>query len=285
MASQVGLVDHLGRGHHDDGREGVVLTKIAAGQLVKVPFGAGGAVNSGLAHTIGSGSASSQTQTATNTDGSGTGVNFSVPSGLTQGAAWTEVLYGSVVGVRWRRNTTSTLAPFGVVIDGVAYTMRSAKVHHDASVPSATVDHESLWIVADDLDPNVPHTVRIIATSDAYGATTKAVLMYGWLLEASRGYKDSPRWGYLGTAGTLSTSTTALSSTDPCRKILLHNTDASTRTVTLKRSTTVLKVLSLAAGTSGEIDFGVPMLGVSNLTIQADANSVVNYVQLNAEAR
>lgn len=283
-----GLVDFVRRGAHDDGREGVVLAKIAAGELVKVPFGSGAAATSGgLAHVIGGGSAGVQSNLASNPDGSGTGVNFSIPAGLGQGAAWTEVLYGSTIGVRWRRNTASTNLPFGVVIDGVAYSMRNSRIHFDSVIPSSTADHEALWIVAQDLDPLIPHTVKIVGISDPYGAVVKSFLAYGWLLEASRGYKQPPRWGSIGAAAALvaSPATSALSATSVLRKILLHNSGASTRVVSLKVGATVLKVKTLPAGTSDEIDFGVPVVLTASYTLSQDAGTDVTWAPVLAEAR
>lgn len=288
MSTQVGLRDYLGRGHHDDGREGIVLTKLAAGDLVKVPFGTGTNNTRGLSAIVGTAAASSQSQIAYNPDGSGTALLLSANNGVGNGTAWTEVLYGSIVGFRYYRDNSTAMPPVNVVIDGVAHEIPQPRYRHNSVLTSAA-DPEALWIVADDLDPDVPHTVTVVVAADPYGGVNRSVTAFGWLLEASRGYKPPPRRGTIGTGALLSTSTTALNASTVYRKILLNNTDSSARLVTLKNGSTVLKKVYLAAsgtdGDSKEIDLGVPIVGISTLTLQADANSVVVWIPFFEEGR
>lgn len=273
-------------GKHDDGREGLVLAKLALGGMVMVPFGTGVIASSGgLAHIIGTATASVQSAVTSNPDGSGGGINFTVPPGLGQGVMWTERLWGRRFGVRWRANNSSTLLPFCLICDGIAYEIRNVRYHQD-SVLTTAADHQSLALMVDELPDDGPHTVSWLVWSDVTAAAlTKAVFGYGWLAERRAGYKDPPRWGSLAVPALLATGATALSSSAVYRKIKLHNTDAAARTVTLKNGSTIIQVVSMAAGASGEIDFGGPITTTASYTLTPDAANVVTWTPVFAEVR
>ena len=270
-------------GVHDDGTdEGSVRARIVRGDLVRVPFR-----NNDLSFVQnGISTASMQFNGLhSNDDGSGTGVFLSAKTGLTNGCGIKFTLYGPVFGLRWQRGASGYL---GVIIDGVAYPVRQLdKLQHNLAAGS---DNECLWIVAEDLDPGMAHTVEIYLTVGDLGAN-KSLTLYGYIAARSAGYQDLPRLLMHPTTPVASvpaaaTAITGISSSGvrAHRKVFYANTDAVARKVTLKASGSVFKVLYLAAagtaGDSGEVDFGDLYAAGTTITHEADAAGVVNFLEI-----
>lgn len=280
MASQTGLVDYIRRGTHDDGSDdGVLHAKLLHQGLVKLPL------TSQQYTTAVQGTATATVSSSqTNTDGTQNCVNMTVPAvtAVAQSSAYLETtLYGRRVGVRFRRNNSASLPPFTLWVDGVPYPVRNVANRRHAAVSLSSADFEGLFMVADDLGPG-PHSVRVSVAGDVIGGSSRTLILHGFVVDRAAGYEDKRRAGITGTASTALTTT---ASTIPVvtpqglvRKLLLHNTDAATRTVTISLGTTdIIRVVSLTAGASGEVDFGEPVnTGVLNMRWKADTAAVVN---------
>lgn len=280
MSYVIGEVD-LARGVHDDNLEGAILTKIAQGDLVKVPFPSGaGNITAGTA-TATSG-ASNQ-----NTDGSMAGVTLTVPGGVGQSATLRcPGVYGRTIGVRWQRTANLTNPPFTLAVNGVAYPIRNTGARKHAATAASGSDREAMFVVSADLLSDGPHTVEVILNADPAGAS-RSIVLYGLLVEASKGYNRPGAVASINsvTAVTASFASVQSSTVPNIRALYFKNTTAATRTVTLQFSSNDFKVIQLAAAGTAPSPLGneqpdsatvtfpqsVPL---TNLTVKADAVGV-----------
>jgi hypothetical protein len=283
-----GLVEVLGRGHHDDGSaDGIVHAKLLAQGLVKVPISQSGSPQE-LITIIGSGTAPIGAVNS-NTDGTQRCINVTVPavtSGATSCVVIERTLHGRRVGIRFRRNNSGTLPPFTVFVDGVPYEVRQTANRRHAATVLAASDFEALFLIADDLGEG-PHNVRVVIAGDVIGGSSRSLIFHGWIADRAAGYE--PRRGVtLSTSGVVITTTATVPTlTNPSgliRKMFFHNPDTVTRKVTVSiGSTDIIKVRDIPAGQSDELDFGEPVDAVaSSVRWKADAkttNDVLGYLE------
>lgn len=273
-----GQVDSIGRGAHDDSREGAILTKIAQGDLVRVPF-----PNTIATAVVGT-STASHGSSASNPDGSQHGYTLTCPAGLTQGAILRCTAYGRIIGVRFQRSS-STTPPFTVKVNGVIYAVRNTRGRRNAQAASIS-DNEALFIVAEDLLSDGPHTIEISLASEA--GTSRSVVMYGLLLEASKGYAVYPQVAsYAASPQAVTASAVAITASGfAVRKLSFFNTTGADRTVTLKNGANSVRVITVptAAPSYAEHDFGQPV-DVTGWTVQADTTGVNLFTQQGVRIR
>jgi hypothetical protein len=278
-----GQLDSIGRGSHDDNREGTILTKVAQGDLVRVPI-----PSTALLTTVGS-ATNVRAANGLNPDGSAYGVSMTVPSGINQGAIIKTYFYGRVFGVRFQRTSGSTDRPFSVKVDGVVYAVRNTLARRNAQYLALT-DYESLFIIADDLLTDGPHTVEISLMSEP--SASRSLIIYGFLCERSKGYETYPQIAtYVASPQAVTTSAVAITASGfPVRQLRFYNTSSATRTVTIKNGSNTVCILQLAAATtaasplgqaspdSALVDLGMPS-DASLFTVQADATGVNLFTQ------
>jgi len=121
-----------------------------------------------------------------------------------------------------------------------------------------------------------------LSAGDAGGAS-RSVLLFGLLLERRAGYQEQPRVGQLLTPVTLTTSQVAVPGTPTTatglrtiRKIVYANTTAGAITVTVQSNAVTIWSRSIAANSTEELDFGIPVGYTSLITHAASAGSSVN---------
>lgn len=266
------------RGKLDDGygRPGVVLTKSAQGKLIKLPFSSSVATGTdGTAGTV-----TINPTVGQNPDGSNKVIQLSVTAGVNGFAYVEQTIWGRVVGIRWRRNVLTALAPFAVIVDGVVHKVGRVKNQSNFG-DSAQVDYEAQRIVVEDLPPG-PHTARVLLSSDAAasGAVTRTISFFGWITEADKGY-EPPRQSGISSGATVPTASTAVATTLTLtnalvRKLHFYNTNATTaHTVTVLISSSVFKVIAIPAQTHAEVDLGSPPMNTTNLNWKVDAGTDV----------
>lgn len=281
-------------GKHDDGRDGVVLTKIAQGELVRVPFPA----LTGLGQA-GTSSAATLTNLPNNPDGSYSGISLNaaqLDSPLSVGGvAYVRcIVYGRVVGIRWRRISGAPDVPFTVAIDGVVYPVRNVAPRRHTQIISTVNDHEALFVVADDLLSDGPHTVEIGLASPPNGSATRSLTLYGLLVEASKGYDNYRKGGYVYTTSgqAVTTTATAIGSNGVARKFMFYNSDTTNdRLVTINSATgvvfrtLVVPATNLASGKGGyaEHDFGQSVPIDSNWKVSVDTGTTVKMFVMQGE--
>jgi len=262
-------------GKHDDGDEGVILTKIKQGDLVRIPVSSVGSYG-----TSGSGvsSAYSLGVAPANPDGSGNSAGLTVPNGQLTAIAWYEtIVWGRRVGVRFLRNSNATQAPFAVIVDGTPYRVQPVSPKTMLGTASTNPDYEGMVMVADDLGPG-PHTVRVSLYGDPNGTGTRTINLYGLLADKSHAYTQPAQLGYFPSSGigvTIPTAATAIPFSGRVNMIHFYNAGAGVHTVTLKRGSAVYAVISLAAGASQDVTFPAP-ISLVNWTWNVDAGTDVN---------
>lgn len=224
------------------------------GPLVKIPVNAMPFTSSGPTASLGA--------NPLNTDGSTANLPLSVAAGP-PGIVWvTANLAGTVVGVRWRRDTGATPF-FDVIIDGVAYPVDTSNPRFN-NVSQSVTDYEATHIVATGL-PNKTHTVTVAINADQVGGATRVLNFLGWIAEQGRSYNSVaplPRAGAMSSVSTLGTSNSSVVYTTAARALWFNNTDTVSRivTVVLADLTTVLYTGTLAAGAT----VSVPLSGPTN---------------------
>lgn len=181
-------------------------------------------------------------------------VGLIVPAGTAQGASIQFVAYGTIIGIRYQR-TTST-PPFSVAIDGIAYAVPNTQYKWNGrpSIVSTTVDGDSNTIVVRDL-PDGPHSVEIILASALAGGGTRTLNFYGFMAERRVGYRE--RHGYQNVAqqGTLTGSAVAVANNNNItglRKIVYVNTATATSVAIANNGTLVATIPLAATGTAGD---------------------------------
>lgn len=264
-------------GKHDDGNEGVILTKIRQGDLVRIPV-----TSAGTFGTSGSGVSSSFTLGATgsNPDGTGNTIGLIAPNGqLTSIAWWETTVWGNRVGVRFLRNNNATQAPFAVVVDGVPYRVAPVQPKTMLGTVSSTSDYEGMFLVADDLGPG-PHTVRVSLYGDPNGTGNRILNIMGLLADKSHAYTNpvAEQSGYFPSNGmgvTVPTAATAIPYAGKVAMMHFYNAGAASHTVTIKRGSATYAVVTVAAGQTAEVVFPVPVSLIS-WTWNVDTGTDVN---------
>jgi len=250
-------------GKHDDGDEGVILTKIKQGDLVRIPVSSIGSFG-----TSGASVTSSYTLGAApaNPDGTGNSIGLSVPNGQLTAIAWYEtIVWGRRVGVRFLRNANTTQAPFAVTVDGSPTRVQPVSPKTTLGTTSTNPDYEGMFLVADDLGPG-PHVVRIALYGNPDGTGTRSINLYGLLADKSHAYAQPAQLGYFPSSGigvTVPTAATAIPFSGRVNMLHFYNAGAGAHTVTLKRGSAVYAVLNLAAGASQDVTFPIPISLVS----------------------
>lgn len=261
----------------DGGGNGVHRAELVRGELVKLDLHTGWV----RATTAGSGVAT-PSSTSTQYDADGGNYAFLIQAGSSstqsQHAGITFNFYGRALGIRYKRE--STVAPFSVVVDGVAYGFPNPRQQFH-NIFAGLMDGDSLWLVADDLRDDICHTAQVWMTPD--GVTAARVDILGILVERRVGYQESTRVLFNGTPTTLGTSAASISlgaSTDRAargiRKIMYCNTTASPVTVTIKTGSTAVWSRSVPANDVIEFDPGGPFPLQMDYTHLASAAASVN---------
>ena len=262
----------------DDGTsEGIIRTKIAQGELVKIGVNSQNSTNV----TAGGATVSLQLQSNSyNSDGTSSGVLITVPAfvAATQaGATVNRTIYGKTIGVRFLRSSATPI--FCVEIDGVSYQVNQPAVFDDIS--NADDDGEAYFIVAEDLHDG-PHTARVIVTSDPAIASIQNLVLYGFIAERRIGYTEQTKVNDFGTTGTLTTSAVAIPRTTEryIRAVFYTNISGASATVTIVYSGVTIWQATLAAGASATFDLLSP--AALSATHQASAGSAINFATLGA---
>ena len=264
-------------GKHDDGREGVVLTKTSQGGLVKYPvlnYGTGTSGSATVTWDAGS--------SAANPDGTGASVTITCTNGNVNAVGWIEQqVWGSAVGVRFLRDSNATRAPFAVIIDGLVHKVTNVTPIDRVGNVASSPEYEAAVLVADDLGPG-PHTVRVALYGDVNGTGTRVLNLFGFLLDPSAGYQQRPQGTTIMSSNaniTVPTAATVFGSSNNQRIAAIHlrNTSTTTtRTVTLLRANVAWKVITLAAGADFDYQFpGGPIQVLSDWKWQVDAGADV----------
>lgn len=226
-----------------------------------------------------------------NTTGSNSGASIDVPlwtpsTSLGNGALIQIPFRGSTFGVCARRDTT--VLPFSIGIDGDWYVAESFLANFLQNGVNPVSGGNEWILVADDLDPYVPHIATIAVTSNAQMATS--IRLMHLLLDKNAGYQDDVKSSYLAASGALTTVNASIGSgTVPNRvrvvdSIDFYNTDVAAQTVTLVLASTVIWSKTIAAGGTAsypEVGGSVPraMLNsvVGSIFIKATVNTTVLY--------
>lgn len=257
-------------GKHDDGREGVVLTKIAQGKLTRMPF-----VNlKGYASGSGSVNLNGGLQ---NDNPERAGQSITLATGAGQGFA--EVVgnfWGRMFGVRPRRHFSSPLPNLSVTVGGETRPMRQLNTRID-TIPTAfgAFDAEALYLPFDDLPHDGPWTYRIHLASDPLATTAYTVTLHGLLVEADKGYAPYQPTSSFAAKQAVTSTATAIAYSGTARRLTFYNTAATAAVVTLKSGADVMESISLAAGSGGKIEWPLP-IKVAGYTISTDIASGVN---------
>lgn len=184
-------------------------------------------------------------------------LNVSVPSGITSGAQIWQPFYGSVFGISFKLINTN-IGNISVGIDGEYFPVPHLYPPIFASRSFNVVDGNAFMLIADDLNDG-PHMADICVTPDA--ATTAAIRLYGYLVDANAGYREFGSHAF-PSVGLITNVAVAVSlGSAPylgrvIRKIIYHNTDASTRTVTIQFAGSTIWRKQIAAGDTAEFDPG-----------------------------
>lgn len=177
---------------NDGTAEGLVRTKqTTGGYLIRMPF-LDGQVSPIVAGTA---TCSFKSGFVFNRSGDGTGLNPAVTHGLGNSVRFYVPFSGRVFGLRWRNSATDNTR-FSVLVDGLvhpAFTgMPWFKSITGDIAPSFSFDHEGPQFLVDDL-PDGQHMAEIVFNPQASGDVS--LIMYGYVVEARVGYKDTIRSG------------------------------------------------------------------------------------------
>lgn len=261
----------------DDGtNEGVIRAKLVTGELVKIPL----SVIDYSTVISGSATVSDLFNIYTNGDGTGQIVNMSTVAGLgTNGCALRTVIFGRVVGVRYRRNTSAPA--FSVLIDGVPYDIPAYNTAPRFMNSAGPADREGLFVIADDL-ADTAHSVEIVLYPDALVA--KTLIVYGFVGEKRAGYLPAARLDVPYTQGVLTSASVAVPGSVNVRgikSIIYYNTDTNPHRVTVRYNSTAAWSKMIPAGES-EIfkisEVGASLSGNSSTWSHlADASALINF--------
>ncbi|MCX6216504.1 hypothetical protein [Spirosoma sp.] len=261
--------DTLIEGVQDDGTaEGVIRAKIVSGELVKVPAWFLDWNDTTKINTL------LQTD---NNDGTGSGYNLSVVAGLPGIASISTIIYGRVIGIRYRR-PNSAVPDFTVVIDGVPYAVKPNVIAPRASNIGNMLDRETLVIIAQDLS-DTAHTVELVLHADALAS--RSVVIYGFLAERRAGYQERMHNDYIITQGTLTIAAVAFPTADPAnsrphqgvKKVWYYNKNTTTaRKVTLQYAGSTIRVIDVPAAGTVEVNLSERGLIVSGASATTGLN-------------
>lgn len=259
-------------GKHNDGREGAILTKVAQGELVGIPF-------YNVALSAGPSASAAYSSLGFDNPTPGKPITLSVPASTTAYAYLRTQLWGRMFGIRMRRHFASALPNMTFIVDGEPIAMRQLNTRLD-TVPFTYggFDSNSYWLLAEDLPHDGPHTVTVLLTGNA--STTASVVLFGWLAEKSKGYGAYPAdIGQAFTTQTLSTTATAIASSgNSVSELTFNNTGATPRVVSFMVGATVLRQFLLAAagadGCTQTVTFKRAFTGTA-YTVKQDAGTDV----------
>lgn len=242
--------------NHDDNLDGVVQTKSVQGGLVRVPIPL-----TAISQTAGTSTIASTNQSVANPDSSGSAWTLTAAGG--QGNyVWMEFqFWGRNFGIRYDRSNSATRAPFACVVDGEVFKVDYSQSQDYLGNVSGGSDRESLQMLVQDMLTDGPHNCRINLASDAYGGTTRTAVIYGMIVDASKGYKDFLPKAFLATAGVaVPTTATAFGSVQSAMSQLsFYNSSATvSHTVTLLFGTNVMQQIVIPALGYAEKVFTVP---------------------------
>ena len=274
--TQNGLVDYIKRGTHDDHREGVILAKIAQGDLIPAPF-------TGIQFTAGSGASAAYAGFSTsNPEPSGAPVTLSLPASSQSYAGFKGQVWGRVIGLRMFRHYVFALPDLTIVVDGEPRPFKLFNTRLD-TVPNSygtQFDGQALAVIVDDLLDDGPHTVQVHAVGDG-STSVSAAILFGWLVERSKGYTDITPRNDLTSETVPTTAAVVSKSTASTRALWFTNNNASTaRVVSVVIGSTTVLTASLAAGASTKFDMGGAPFRLQNVKVKVDAgtDTQVTYV-------
>lgn len=261
-----GLAAGITQGKHNDGREGVHLTKVAQGDLVAVPF-------NNVTFSNGAGGSCGYATVAQQNPTVGRPISVSLPANVQAYATIKGQAFGRAIGLRAARHFAFTLPNMAFIVDGEVYPIRQWNTRLDTTPTSfSSQDGMTLLALADDLPNDGPHTWGISITGDASTAYNSLIL-FGLALESSKGIPLPPDPGRSFTTQTLSATAAAISATAPTKQLAFYNPDTVTHTVYFGTGTTAataMRSLVIPAGQTATIDF--PALVVaSNYKVFQDA--------------
>lgn len=269
----------------DDGTdEGSVRAALVRGELVMVPFTEGQYSVQEISGT--SAATYDAASYVDNPDGSSSAIFVVLPQTtdeIRSGLKVTWVVWGTVVGVRWLRSSAPN---FSCIIDGESYGIPNALTYPESGgALTGLSDAHNLCVVARDL-PDGPHVVSLVFVGSPVAQYTYAI--YGYLAERRAGYRTTDRLGTIPSAASALLSAaqnriwpTGMGGAKGMRKVLYFNEDNAEHTVTIKLSGNTIRTITLAAGASAELDFGLILTssrafsGTGSLTHAADTASKV----------
>ncbi len=256
--------------------------------LARVPF-----VEGSYASQV-SGAAAIGVQSGTlgfNLTGSNSGVSFDIPAwtpstGVGNGAFLQIPFRGSTFGIACRRDTA--VLPFSVGIDSDWYPADSYLpifLNNGLNPVTGGLD----WVlVADDLDPYVPHIATIAAVSNPQVASP--IRLLHMILDKNAGYADESKFSYLAASGALTTVNSAIQSGSVPNRIRVvdsidfYNADAAAQTVSITLGSTVIWAKSIVAGgtaswpeVGGSAPKGILNCVLGSVFVKATVNTNVIY--------
>ena len=257
--------------NYDDGRQGVVLTKIAQGELIPVPF-----YNIQFANSAGAtcGFAS----IATDNPLPGKPVSITIPTGTNGYAYFRTQLWGRVIGLRMRRHFANTLPNITAIVDGEPMALRNINTRVD-TIPTVlnNFDGAASFLIAEDLLDDGPHTVTICVAGDSVTAVS-SLTFFGWLVERAKGATNYPSGiGQSLTTQTLTASAVSIASSGALgRQLDFYCSGATARTVTLLASdgVTALKTVAVPAGGTASMSWATPFV-LSSYKVKQDVGTDV----------
>jgi hypothetical protein len=262
-------------GWYDDGSEsGALRTRPIRSDLAPVPFKPGE-----YATELSGATVTNNVAVAENPDGSTRSLGISVAAAsINNGFRLWQVLYGTVIGVRWKR--VAGACDFTLVIDGVPYVVTG--VENVLVNEGITVTDAHGAFVVENL-PDGKHIVELVIPADS--VAVRAIELYGWLLERRWGYDQIPR-AQTVTRNQLTTSQVAVptsangtpQSLRGIRKIVYTNISAGAAKVIVQLSANTIWAKSIAAGDSAELDFGAPTVLAASFNHASDTATAINFL-------
>ena len=255
----------------NDGTDEGLVRATTRGPLVTVPFeyitvdtnGTSGGYDAGGASGVSS----------ENPDGYCSMIQLNTSAGIANNKYVRHRFYGPTYGLSFNVHTLDV--PLAVEIDGECFQLdKTSNVKWiDGTSFSTTAERPENVLVVDNL-PDTAHIARISLIGSAAGTS---VQLFGFVADA-RYYRPHRKVNQIIGTTALSATQTALTvgsggrQIKACRKILYHNLDSATRTVTIQWNSVTIKTISIASGASAEFDPGDYLLvGGSVLKHAVDA--------------
>ncbi|MDQ0241157.1 hypothetical protein [Arthrobacter bambusae] len=257
--------------NYDDGRQGAVLTKIAQGELIPVPF-----YNIQFANSAGA--TCGYASIATDNPLPGKPVSITIPTGANGYAYFRTQLWGRIIGLRMRRHFANALPNITAIVDGEPIALRNINTRVD-TIPTvlSNFDGAASFLIAEDLLDDGPHTVTICVAGDAATAVS-SLTFFGWLVERAKGAANYPAGiGQSLTTQTLTASAVTIASSGALgRQLDFYCSGATARTVTLFASdgVTALKTVTVPAGGTASMTWAAPFV-LSSYKVKQDTGTDV----------